>query len=273
VEELQLRFREHFEELLNQESKTADNIDDYLPAQQPEIAELGKDWEYFEFIQALKEAKYHKAPGPDQKPIEVEIFAECEEYLAILWKVVEECLATGVVPNEMKDVIIAILFKKGDKRDTGNYRGLSLIAHLGKVLERMILNRLAPVAETLGWFPEEQNGFRGNRSTADAIFVSRMLSSSCREMGMLFFKCFIDLVKAYDRVNRIVLWRLLKRLGVPDKLLALIIAIHDGAQASVRVNGELLEQFRLESGLKQGSIFAPLFFNIFFGAIIFAIVV
>jgi hypothetical protein len=68
-----------------------------------------------------------------------------------------------------------------------------------------------------------------------------------------------------------VLWKLLKRLGVPDKLLALIIAIHDGAQASVRVNGELLEQFRLESGLKQGSIFAPLFFNIFFGAIIFAI--
>ena len=68
-----------------------------------------------------------------------------------------------------------------------------------------------------------------------------------------------------------MLWILLKRLGVPDRMLALIIAIHDGSMASVRCNGELLEAFLLQSGLKQGSVFAPLLFNIFFGAIIFEI--
>jgi len=54
-------------------------------------------------------------------------------------------------------------------------------------------------------------------------------------------------------------------------MLTLIIAIHEGAMASVRCNGELLEAFLLQSGLKQDSVCAPLLFNIFFGAIIFEI--
>jgi hypothetical protein len=135
----------------------------------------------------------------------------------------------------------------------------------------MVQNRLFPVAEERGWFPEEQNGFRAGRSTMDSIFVSRMLSSSCRELGLPCFKCFVDLTKAYDKVKRDILWKILAKRGVPPKLLQLIKSIHEDVQASVRVNGELLEPFQLENGLKQGSIFAPLLFNIFFGTIIFEI--
>jgi hypothetical protein len=160
------------------------------------IEALDRDWELVEFLRALHAAKYRKSAGPDQKPIEVETFAESEEHLKILWRFFQEMFHYGEVPSEMKDVIIAILFKKGDKRDCGNYRGLSLIAHMGKVLERMVQNRLLSVAEERGWFPEEQNGFRAGRSTMDSIFVSRMLSSSCRELRLPCFKCFVDLTKA-----------------------------------------------------------------------------
>jgi hypothetical protein len=272
-EDLKKRWREHFQELLNQPGEAAEDIDGLLrhTKQAEPILELDRNWEVVEFLRALNAAKHQKSAGPDQKPIEVETFAESEQHLNILWNFCQEVLQFGEVPSDMKDVIIAILFKKGDKRDCGNYRGLSLIAHMGKVLERMVQNRLQPVAEERGWFPEEQNGFRPGRSTVDAIFVSRMISSSCRELGLPCFKCFVDLTKAYDKVNREILWKLLAKLGVPPKLLKVIIALHEGAQAWVRVNGELLEPFQLESGLKQGSIFAPLLFNIFFGAIIFEI--
>ena len=182
-----------------------------------------------------------------------------------------EILSTGIVPNNLKDVIISIIFKKGCKLDPGNYRGLSLIAHEGKVLERLIQNRLIVCAEKYHWLPEEQNGFRANRSTVDSIWIARTITSYAHEKRLPCFRCFIDLTKAYDKVNRAILWTLLKRLGVPDRMLALIIDIHEGAMASVRFDGELLEPFLLKSGLKQGSVFAPLLFNIFFGAIIFEI--
>ncbi len=165
-------------------------------------------------------------------------------------------LRTGIVTNILKDVIIAIVYKKGPKEDPGNYRGLSLIAHLGKVLERLIQNRLIVCAEQYHWLPEEQNGFRANRSTVDSIWISRTITSYAQEKRLTFSKCFIGLTKAYDKVNRAILWILLKRLGVPDRMLAFIIAIHDGSMASVRCNGELLEPFLLQSGLNR-ALFSP----------------
>ena len=130
------------------------------------------------------------------------------------------------------------------------------------------MNRLNIVAEESGWL---QHGFRSNRSTVDAIFINRMLSNHAHEKGITLFKCFIDLTKAYDKVNRPILWELLRRLGVPDRLVNLIAAIHDGSTASVRYGGELLEPFILNSGLKQGSVFAAFLFNVFLGAIILEI--
>jgi hypothetical protein len=69
-------------------------------------------------------------------------------------------LESGSVSAELKDVIIQFLFKKGDKSDCNNWRTLSLINHIGKMLERMIMVRLNKAAEDNGWLPESQNGFR-----------------------------------------------------------------------------------------------------------------
>ena len=242
-----------------------------MPSQVELHMNLDRDVEMVEVYKALNTMKNRKAVGVDGKPIEVENFAESELYVPLLKDILVSAMENGIVASEFKDVIIAILFKKGDKMDCGNYRGLSLIVHFGKAIERFVQNRLIVVAEENDWFPEEQNGFRSNRSTIDSIFVSRTLSSRCREKGLLLFKGFIDLTKAYDKVNRAILWEILRRRGVPPKLLDLIIAIHEGAMAAVRVNGEMSEPFELKSGLKQGSVFAPLLFNIFFGAILFAI--
>jgi hypothetical protein len=107
----------------------------------------------------------------------------------------------------------------------------------------------------------------------DALLVSRVLASSALERGLKLFKCFIDLTKAYDRVDRDTLWSILERYGVPPKLLNLIKNLHVGARAKVRIKSAsgddiFSEVFELLRGLKQGSVFAPLLFNIFFGAII-----
>ena len=71
----------------------------------------------------------------------------------------------GVVPQQWKDAIIKVLHKKKDRTECGNYRGISLVAHAGKILLKIIARRLSDYYERLGIRPEEQSGFRPNRST------------------------------------------------------------------------------------------------------------
>ena len=142
---------------------------------------------------------------------------------------------------------------------------------MGKVLERMILNRLNIVAEENDWLPESQNGFRNGRGAVDSLICCRLLSKYCRENGLPCYIAFVDLTKAYDKVDRDILWMVLSRLGVPAKFINLIKGIHVGAQAKVKDSGVFSQSFELKRGLKQGSCFAPILFNIFFGAIVNAI--
>ena len=113
-----------------------------------------------------------------------------------------ESLCTGVVDKGLKDVIITLLLKKGSPLLCDNHRTLSLINHSGKALEKMVQKRLGDYCEFIQCLPESQNGFRSDRSTVDAMFVSRLLSSSAREKCVSIFQCFIDLTKAYDKVNK-----------------------------------------------------------------------
>lgn len=82
------------------------------------------------------------------------------------------------------------------------------------------------------------------------------------------FICYIDLKKAYDRVDRGLLWKILDRLGVPPKMLAAIKGLHDGARGRVRLDGMMSDWFDLSLGLRQGAFSSLMLFNIFFGEII-----
>ena len=73
----------------------------------------------------------------------------------------------GGVPQERKDATIIALYKKKDRAECGNYRGISLVAHAGKFLGKVIANRLSNCLEREDFLPEEQWGFRPQRSTIE----------------------------------------------------------------------------------------------------------
>ena len=95
-----------------------------------------------------------------------------------------------------------VLFKKENPLECGNYRGISLGAHAGIVLLKIVATRLSPYCEREGILPEEQSGFRPRRSTLDMLFVVQRLHELARKKGTAVFACFIDLTKAYDSVER-----------------------------------------------------------------------
>ena len=99
------------------------------------------------------------------------------------------------MPQQWKDAVITILHEKGDETECGNYRGISLVLHAGKVLLKVVSRRLSAYCEAKRLLPEEQCGSRLNRSTTDMMFVVCRLQEIRRKAGVSFFRCFIDLQK------------------------------------------------------------------------------
>ena len=83
------------------------------------------------------------------------------------------------------------------------------------------------------------------------------------------FLCFIDLCKAYDSVNRNLLWAMLRRVyNFSEKFVSIIEALHKETYGVVRFEGQLSEEYKVESGVKQGDVLAPTLFNLFLDVII-----
>ena len=124
--------------------------------------------------------------------------------------------------------------KKKDRTECGNYRGISLVAHAGKMLLKIVARRLSDYCERVGILPEEQSGFRPNCSTTDMMFVIRRLQELVRKKRIPLYACFIDLTKAYDSVDRTLLWKVLTRFGVPLQMISVIRQFHDSMRAAQR---------------------------------------
>ena len=87
---------------------------------------------------------------------------------------------------------------------------------------------------TEGLLPETQCGFRANRSTVDMIFCARQLMEKCREQHRDLYVAFVDLSKAFDSVDRELLWAILRRCGCPPRFTELVRELHDGMTVRVR---------------------------------------
>ena len=217
---------------------SADMLDPDIPKrlpQQPVAGALGIEPTEEEIATAMKAMANQKAVGPDGLPAELlklglqqdrTILLEFHRLTTIIWR-------EGKVPQRWKDAFITVLHKKGDKTECGNYRGISLVSHAGKVLLKFVARRLSAYCEAKGLLQEEQCGFRPNRSTTDMMFVVRRPQEIGRKARASLFISFIDLQKAYDTVDRPLLWQVLTRIGVPPQMIAVIQQFHDGMRACV----------------------------------------
>ena len=82
------------------------------------------------------------------------------------------------------------------------------------------------------------------------IFPLRQVAEKVREKNQELYMVFVDLTKAFDTVNRHALWKVLKKLGMPDKMLNIIISFHKGMKAAVVSDGEFSDSFDVTNGTK-----------------------
>ena len=260
------RWAEHFSEVLNRHPNINTAEIKNLP-QQPILLELLLDISLSEIKDAIKKLSNGKAPGDDGIPAELFksgspfMIRKLHKILNLIWK-------KGSVPQQFKDASIIHLYKqKGNKRVCDNHRGISLLSVAGKILARVILNRLNKHLSELV-LPETQCGFRSGRGTIDMVFSLRQLQEKAKEQKKDMFIVFVDLTKAFDSVCRSALWEVLRKLGVPEKMLNIIISFHEGMKAVVKHDGSISDPFTVENGTKQGCVLAPLLFALFFSVML-----
>ena len=148
--------------------------------------------------------------------------------------------------------------KKRDLRDCSNYRGIMLLSTPGKVLNRILLERMKEAVDPK--LRDQQAGFRRNRSCADQIASLRILVEQSLEWNSPLYINFIDYEKAFDSVDRETIWKPLRHCGVPEKIISLIWCTFKDMSCRIAHAGQLSESFEVKTGVRQGCLLSPFLF-------------
>ena len=265
-EKILARWAEHFNGVLNMPSTISLEAINRLP--QTEVNEgMADPPSELETKKAIDLLSSGKAPGADSIPSEIykyggpKLVEKLTGLFCEMWK-------QNKVPQDFKDATIIHLYKrKGNRHSCDNHRGISLLCIAGKVLARILLNRLTAHLDQ-GLLPESQCGFRKERGTIDMIFAARQMQEKCQEQKVPLYTTFVDLTKAFDTVSREGLWKIMAKFGCPNTFIEMVKQLHDGMLARVQDQGSHSEPFQVTNGVKQGCVLAPTLFSLMFSAML-----
>ena len=150
-------------------------------------------------------------------------------------------------------------------REVGNYRPIALTSHMGKVIERLVMQRMGVWLEEQRFFSQEQAGFRSGRSTVDqCLRMSQSISDGFQRSPMeRTVLTLFDYSKAYDTVWRVGLLRKMANTNIPDRYIRWIKEWLVNRRAKVRYGEGEGRSRCMREGLPQGAVLSPIFFLIF----------
>nr|KAG5704048.1 hypothetical protein BaRGS_017552 [Batillaria attramentaria] len=186
-----------------------------------------------EIIKAIKSLKSGKAAGPDGIPPEA-LKADIQTSTDMLHPLLRKIWENESVPQDWKKGHLVKLPKKGDLSSCSNWRGIMLLSIPGKVLTRIILERLKTALDKT--LREEQAGFRNDRSCTDHIATMRIIIEQSLEWQTPLYSTFVDFQKAFDSVDREVIWKLMSHYGFPPKFVNIIRQLQatDGKRTGIQ---------------------------------------
>ena len=231
---------------------------------------LDKCIDILEVKKAVEHAKRGKAAGIDLIPCEV---LKNDTAIVVLHILFNVCFQTGQVPHLWSKSIINPIPKSSSKdaRDPMSYRGISLAATMYKMYTSILNERIVKWTDENELIVEEQNGFRKKRSTIDHVASLTNIIDTRKRNKESTFCAFIDFRKAFDSIDRSLLWTKLSSMGMSTRMLCAIRSLYSNVSSCVRINGHYTDWFEVVTGLRQGCSLSTVLFNIFINDLAFKI--
>lgn len=207
----------------------------------------------------LTNLKSDCAIGIDQIPADVlkinkDILSSPISYICNL------CFSTGVIPTALKKSRIHPIHKAGNRDCVNNYRPISILSSLSKVIERLINKRLVKFLEDNKLISHAQYGFRSKMSTSDAVHELTNHIVNDIDNKKKTIAIFLDLAKAFDTVSVQILIEKLELMGIRGLQLKLFESYLSNRTQCVKIDNITSDEATIQYGVPQGSILGPTLF-------------
>jgi len=248
---------EHFSEVLNREnpSNPVSEMEIELP---DEIEEMDtSEPSRGEVRKAIGHLKNGKAPGIDN--IQAELLKADVDYATTKVKeIIDIVWRDEKTPRKWRKGLIVKLPKKGNLKECKNWRGITLLSVVSKVMGRIVIDRIRTGVESK--LRKEQASFRPGRGTTEQIFLLRNIIEQSIEWQSSLYVNFIDFEKAFDSVHRDSLWLIMRSYGIPSTIINMVKVLYADFECAVVDGHDATEWFKIKTGVKQGHNMSGLLF-------------
>ena len=180
-----------------------------------------------------------------------------------LTKLMNLSLSSATVPDSWKLAHVIPLFKKGEKSEVNNYRPVSLLSCVSKILERVVFKHIFNYLRDSHFLSEHQSGFQPGDSTVNQLCYLYHTFCEALDNKKDVYIVFCDVRKAFDRVWHKGLLYKLRKAGICGLLLAWFENYLKDRYQQVVIRGEKSEIGLIRAGVPQGSVLGPLLFLVY----------
>ena len=210
--------------------------------------------------------KVNKVAGLDKIPARLLRDAEVELAPSITY-LINKSITDGTVLALWKVARVTPLYKAEDNLLVENYRPISALPVLSKVLERVVHTQTSAYLDHLGLLYKYQYGFRRGHSTVQAVCHLNNSVLDAMDGGKVTGMLFLDISKAFDSIDHKILLGKFEHLGLLARSLRWFKLYLSDRRQCVYINGEVSETHPVDLGVPQGSILGPLLFNVYINSL------
>ena len=255
----------YFTDLFTIKDDVAEQIHHKLKAleDQPVFTNLSYKIKNHEIQLALMKLNQKASPGIDRISAKM-LYAGKQQLMPILSLFLNKTFSEVGHPRAWGLNYLKTLLKKGSATDPDNFRGIAIGSCIAKLFSLVLLGRLEKYIEENKLISPNQIGFQKGHRTADHVFVlSTIINKIVKTEKKRLYTAFVDFRKAYDHINRTLLFLKLQSMGIQGLFYENLKRLHESTSYMIKVEGGHLDPIKSDMGLLQGGILSPKLFNLY----------